>query len=97
LSFDSGRVSMMRTVSPCFAEFSSSCAFRRVVRVTILPYTGCGTRRSIATTTVFCILSLTTTPTRVLRDARDSPAASAPAWAAVRLFAVSAIVSRAPA
>jgi para-aminobenzoate synthetase len=35
-----------------------------------LPYTGCGTRRSTATTTVFCILSLTTTPTRVLRDPR---------------------------
>src|SRR6476619_7045170 len=67
LSFDSGRVSTMRTVSPTFAEFSSSWAFRRFVRVTILPYTGCGTRRSIATTTVFCILSLTTRPVRVFR------------------------------
>src|SRR4051812_48711693 len=64
----------MRTVSPTFAEFSSSWAFRRVVRVTILPYTGCGTRRSIATTTVFSILSLTTSPTRVLREARSRAA-----------------------
>src|SRR3954470_10221629 len=60
----------MRTVSPALAWFSSSCAFRRVVRVIILPYTGCGTRRSIATTTVFCILSLTTRPVRVLREPR---------------------------
>ena len=29
----------MRTVSPTFAEFSSSWAFRRFVRVTILPKT----------------------------------------------------------
>src|SRR5262249_33216098 len=71
LSFDSGRVSAMRTVSPAFAELSSSCAFTRFVRVTILPYTGCGTRRSIATTTVFCILSLTTRPVRVFRVARS--------------------------
>src|SRR5687767_9631176 len=61
---------MMRTVSPVFASFCSSCAFRRLVRRTILPYTGCCTRRSIETTTVFSILSLTTRPTRVLRDAR---------------------------
>src|SRR6185312_8194916 len=74
LSFDSGRVSAMRTVSPVFAEFSSSCAFTRFVRVTILPYTGCGTRRSIATTTVFCILSLTTRPVRVLRVPRSCAA-----------------------
>src|SRR5207302_741492 len=74
LSFDKGLVSTMRTVSPTFAEFSSSWAFRRFVRVTILPYTGCGTRRSIATTTVFCILSLTTRPVRVLREPRSSAA-----------------------
>src|SRR5262250_2994144 len=60
----------MRTVSPAFAELASACAFPFFVRVTILPYTGCGTRRSIATTTVFAILSLTTSPTRVLRVAR---------------------------
>src|SRR5439155_6716089 len=60
----------MRTRSPVLAEFSSSCAFTCVVRVIILPYTGCGTRRSIATTTVFCILSLTTRPTRVFRVER---------------------------
>src|SRR5205823_11962311 len=62
---------MMRTVSPVLAAFSSSCAFTRLVRVTILPYTGCGTRRSISTTTVFCILSLTTSPVRVLRERRE--------------------------
>ena len=61
---------MMRTVSPSFAEFSSSCAFSFFVRVIILPYTGWRTRRSIATTTVFVILSLTTVPTRVLRALR---------------------------
>src|ERR1700742_1069028 len=62
----------MRTVSPVLALFSSSWAFTRFVRVTILPYTGCGTRRSIATTTVFCILSLTTSPVRVFRVPRAS-------------------------
>ena len=36
-SLDIGRVSMIRTVSPAFAWLSSSCAFRRVVRVIILP------------------------------------------------------------
>src|SRR4029079_15325575 len=71
LSLESGRVSMIRTVSPAFAEFSSSCAFSRVVRVTIFPYTGCGTRRSMATTTVFSILSLTTRPVRVFRVPRS--------------------------
>src|SRR5512143_1039093 len=78
LSFDSGRVSAIRTVSPVLAVFSSSCAFTRRVRVTILPYTGCGTRRSIATTTVLCILSLTTRPVRVLRAPRSDRRASAP-------------------
>src|ERR1700676_4939109 len=75
----------MRTVSPTFAEFSSSWAFRRFVRVTILPYTGCGTRRSIATTTVFSILSLTTRPVRDLRAFRS--VASLPCW-----FVISAMV-----
>src|SRR5690606_13734808 len=36
-----------------------------------LPYSGCATRRSTATTTVFDILSLTTRPTRVLRRPRS--------------------------
>src|SRR5687768_12554517 len=70
LSLDNGRVSAMRTRSPDFAEFSSSCAFTFFVCVTIFPYTGCGTRRSSATTTVFSILSLTTRPTRVFRMRR---------------------------
>ena len=72
LSFDSGRVSMMRTVSP---------ALRRVllvVRLHLLASAspscrrpGARTRRSSATTTVFSILSLTTTPdARLARCAR---------------------------
>src|SRR5690606_18422083 len=32
LSFDKGRISMMRTVSPVLASLASSCAFNRVVR-----------------------------------------------------------------
>src|SRR5665213_3041074 len=63
---------MIRTVSPSFAEFSSSCALSFLVRVIIFPYTGCFTRRSIATTTVFSILSLTTVPVRTLRALRVS-------------------------
>src|SRR6185503_19814473 len=39
-----------------------------------------GTRRSIATTTVFCILSLTTRPTRVLRVFRSAAFWSVPFW-----------------
>src|SRR6478672_4069189 len=83
---------MIRTVSPVFAEFSSSCAFTRLVRVTIFPYTGCGTRRSIATTTVFCILSLTTVPVRTLRALRAgrSPADVVGCWFVV----MSAMVAR---
>src|SRR5688500_12228608 len=72
---------MMRTVSPVFAVFSSSCAFTRFVRVTIFPYTGCGTRRSSATTTVFCILSLTTRPTRTFRAARSPCCSDFVIWA----------------
>src|SRR3712207_2374948 len=88
---------MIRTRSPTFAAFSSSCALNLVVRVTILPYTGCGTRRSTATTTVFCILSLTTTPTRVFRDPRAAPppASRAPGFAGAPggVFVISAISS----
>src|SRR5947207_7584204 len=56
---DSGRVSISSTRSPmphCF----SSCAFSLLVRRITLPYNGCFTWSSTATTTVFSILSLTT-------------------------------------
>src|SRR5688572_22709172 len=90
LSFDNGRVSMMRTVSPVFASFCSSCAFTFVERVTILPYCGWAKRRSRRTTTVFCILSLTTLPTRTLRALR----ASAAVWLVVSLSAIPILSSR---
>src|SRR2546430_5105995 len=66
---DSGRVSISSTRSPmphCF----SSCAFSLLVRRITLPYSGCLTRSSTSTTTVFSILSLTTRPSRTLRRAR---------------------------
>src|SRR5690606_12293119 len=66
-SFDSGRVSMIRTTSPTRAEFSSSCAWYFFVRTTCFEYSGCETRRSTATTTVLFILSLTTVPIRTFR------------------------------
>src|SRR3989442_3954306 len=66
LVFDKGRVSAMRTVSPALAP-SSSCAATCLVRSTRFPYRGCAKRRTIATVTVFCILSFTTTPVRTLR------------------------------
>src|SRR5262245_54073034 len=66
LFLDSGRVSTMRTVSPCFAPFSS-WAMKVEVRLMVLRYIACWTRRSTATTTVFCILAFTTTPTSSLR------------------------------
>ena len=43
----------------------SSCAWYFFERVTILPYSGCFTRRSTSTVTVFFILSLTTRPVSV--------------------------------
>src|SRR5213592_1072458 len=66
LVFDSGRVSTMRTVWPALAPISS-CAATCLVRSTCLPYSACAKRRTIATVTVFCILSFTTTPVRTLR------------------------------
>src|SRR5512134_2287322 len=84
LIFDSGRVSSIRTRSPAFAP-CSSCACTRLVRTTCLPYSPWANRRTSDTVTVFCILSLTTTPVRTLRrplmspsSARAAPCGSAP-------------------
>src|SRR5687767_5043234 len=58
----SGRLSTMATRSPIFAVLSSSCATNFDVRRSVLPYKPCRTCHSTATTQVFCILLLTTTP-----------------------------------
>src|SRR6185295_5166664 len=72
--FASGRVSMIRTVSPARAAPSPSTfrAFTFLVRVTCLPYIGCAERRTSETVTVLVILSLVTTPVRVFRRARPA-------------------------
>src|SRR5277367_1157197 len=67
---DSGRVSSSETRSPIPAMLFSSCALTFVVVRMILPYSGCRMRFSSSTTMVFCILSLTTKPIRVLRRPR---------------------------
>src|SRR4051812_6428523 len=71
LSFDVGRVSTIRTVSPILQALSSSCALYLTWRVTYLPYLACFTRRSTWTTTVFIILFDVTTPTRDLGRPRS--------------------------
>src|SRR5205085_5323502 len=68
----SGRVSMMRTVSPFFALFSSSCAYNFFCCFTILPNFGCGTRLTVRTTIVLFIPLEITSPVRVLRVPRSS-------------------------
>src|SRR3990172_3496232 len=72
-SFDSGRVSSISTRSPTRLSFPSSCAFSFFdIRMT-RSYRGCRYTRSIFTTRVFCIASLTTTPSRVFRSPTDLP------------------------
>src|SRR5688572_8046189 len=71
----------MRTVSPAWAPFSS-CAMKVEVRLMVLRYIACWTSRSTATTTVFCILALTTTPTSSLRRR----VGAAPAFSSVPLI-----------
>src|SRR4029077_17293821 len=58
-----GRVSTIATMSPGFASFFSSCTMNFDVRRSVLPYSPCRTCHSTATTMLFCILLLTTTPT----------------------------------
>ena len=67
--FDSGRVSITRTVSPTCASFASSCAASFDDRRTILPYSACRICRSMRTRTVLSISSDTTTPVRIFRGA----------------------------
>src|SRR5439155_17678896 len=71
LVFESGRVSMIRTVSPSAAPNDSSCALSLVERRTILPYSGWRTWLEMRTTTVFAMPSDTTTPVRTLRWVRS--------------------------
>src|SRR3954469_21138356 len=67
---DSGRVSISRTRSPTPAVLASSCALTLLVRRMTLPYIGCFTRSSRATTIVLFILSETTRPSRTFRSPR---------------------------
>src|SRR5512139_3052091 len=62
---DSGRDSAISTTSPSLIAFVSSCAWYLFDFTMYLPYSGCFTRRSTSTVTVFSILLLTTSPTRV--------------------------------
>src|SRR3989344_2777534 len=56
----------MVTLSPVLYSFFSSCALYLVVTLKYFPSNGCFLRRITATTTVFCILSDTTTPSNFL-------------------------------
>src|SRR5437870_6768671 len=58
-----GRVSTLATVSPGFASLFSSWTMNFDVLRSVLPYSPCRTCHSTATTMLFCILLLTTTPT----------------------------------
>src|SRR5512138_524264 len=71
LSLDIGRVSTIRTLSPIWHCWVSSCALYFSAFITILPYFRSATRRSTLTTTVFVILFETTTPMRVFRVPRS--------------------------
>src|SRR5207245_10871287 len=62
LSLLNGRLSTIRTWSPVWHSFFSSCALSRVMRRMTLPYLAWCVRRFTTTTTVFSILSLTTSP-----------------------------------
>src|SRR5438045_1623553 len=59
----------MRTRSPTLLALDSSCAFSRLDRVITRSYRGWRNTRSMRTTRVFVILSLTTTPSRVFVSA----------------------------
>ena len=56
---DMGRVSCSRTRSPSRASLTSSCAYRRRVRWSVLPYRRWRTRSTTATTTVLSIFVAT--------------------------------------
>src|SRR5205085_8300329 len=65
-SFDIGRVSTIRTLSPGFADCCSSWHLYFFFSVMYLPYWPCLARRSTWTTTVFVILLERTVPMRLL-------------------------------
>src|SRR4051794_11733429 len=72
--FDSGRVSMMRTTSPMWAAFCSSCAWNFALRRMTFLYFGCERIDSTLTTIVLSIASETTTPRRSWRRPRSDSA-----------------------
>src|SRR5512137_2497662 len=78
LSLLRGRVSTISTRSPILQPLSLSCALYLALLLMYLLYTGCFTRRSILTTTVLSILSLTTTPIWVFLLPRSLISASLP-------------------
>ena len=70
-SLDNGRVSMIRTISPSFAMFFSSCAFSLVEYFIRFLYFLCCFWVAISTVIVLSILSETTFPTYCLRSLRS--------------------------
>src|SRR5208283_6242761 len=70
LFLESGRDSIICTRSPSLHSPRSSCAMKRVLRRTRLPYKACSTMRSTLTTTVLAILADTTVPSRRLIRSR---------------------------
>src|SRR2546426_5177225 len=67
-SLESGRVSSISTRSPTRLSFASSCALTFFALRPTRSYRGCRYTRSILTTRVFCMASLTTTASRVFRS-----------------------------
>src|SRR5438552_9108234 len=72
-SLESGRVSSISTRSPTRLSFASSCALTFLALRTTRSYRGCRYTRSILTTRVFCMASLTTTASRVFRSPSAMP------------------------
>src|SRR5262249_35794040 len=70
-SLESGRLSMISTVSPTCDSLFSSWAWQTVRRLMYLVYRGCFTSRGISTRRVLFILSLVTTPTSTRRRPRS--------------------------
>src|SRR3954453_16802446 len=93
---DSGRVSWILTRSPTPHWFCSSCAFSLLVRRSPLPSRPCLTRSSTETPTVFCILTLTTRPSRILRYWRLDDASAWPFTAVSLLPLLSSLMPHRP-
>src|SRR5690606_21242614 len=82
LRFESGRHSLIATVSPVRHALSSSWAMIFVVRRMYLPYIGWRTSRSTATVTLLSILSLITRPTTLRAVLPPAPVVSLPVFSA---------------